>query len=65
MFFKYLSLDDDVRYDENRRFIDTVKGEAPEIAPISQGITGLRMVAAAMSSSENRGLPVQLKRRGA
>lgn len=55
-----LTFDDDVRWAENRRFIDVVKGDAPEFAPIREGLTGVRIVDAAVRSSEAGGMPVAL-----
>ena len=55
-----LSFDTNVRFSENRRFVDVLLGKAPEFAPISEGLDGLKMVAAAVVSSGNGGAPVKL-----
>jgi predicted dehydrogenase len=55
-----LSFDTNVRFEENRRFVDVLLGKVPEFAPIAEGFDGLKMVAAAVVSSGNGGAPVKL-----
>lgn len=55
-----LHFDTDVRWAENRYFIDMLKGDEPEFAPICEGLTGVRIVDGAVRSSEADGMPVCL-----
>lgn len=55
-----LTFDDDVRLAQNRLFIDVVKGDAPEFAPIAEGLAGVRIVDAAVRSSEAGGTPIKI-----
>ena len=55
-----LTFDDDVRWAQNRLFIDVVKGDAPEFAPIAEGLAGVRIVDAAVRSSEAGGTPIRI-----
>ena len=55
---EHLIFDDDVRWEENRYFIDMVKGEKPPFATIEEGLEGVKIVAGAVKSSENGGIPI-------
>ena len=55
---EHLIFDDDVRWEENRYFIDMVKGEKPPFATIEEGLEGVKIVAGAVKSSENGGVPI-------
>lgn len=55
-----LSFDTDVRWAENRYFIDMLKGDAPEFASIAEGLDGVRIVDGAVRSSEAGGMPIRL-----
>ncbi len=55
-----LAFDTDVRWAENRYFIDMLKGDAPEFASIAEGLEGVRIVDGAVRSSESGGMPVKL-----
>lgn len=55
-----LAFDTPVRWEENRYFIDVLKGEKLEFAPISEGLTGVRIVDGAVRSSEAGGMPVKI-----
>jgi len=54
-----LSFSTDVRWAEDRYFIDVLKGEKEEFAPIREGLEGVRTVDAAVRSSESGGMPVR------
>lgn len=53
-----LTFNDDVRWEQNRYFIDMVKGEKPPFATIEEGLEGVKIVAGAVKSSENGGIPI-------
>lgn len=55
---EHLTFNDDVRWEENRYFIDMVKGEKPPFATIEEGLEGVKIVAGAVKSSENGGIPI-------
>jgi len=55
-----LKFDVDVRWEENRYFIDMVKGLRPEFASIEEGLVGVRTVSGVVASSESGGCPVTL-----
>lgn len=55
-----LHFDTNVRWEENRHFVDVLLGKAPEFAPICEGLDGLRLVSGAVESSSNEGKPVRL-----
>lgn len=55
-----LTFDTDVRWEQNRYFIDMLKGLKPEFSSIEEGLAGVRIVAGAVKSSEADGTPVKL-----
>ena len=54
------SFNTDVRWAEDRYFIDMLKGDKPEFASIAEGLDGVRIVDGAVRSSESDGMPVRL-----
>ena len=54
-----LSFDTNVRWAENRLFIDVLKGNADEFASIHEGLIGVRIVDGAVRSSEANGMPIR------
>ena len=55
-----LTFDTDVRWEQNRYFIDMLKGLKPEFSSIEEGLAGVRIVDGAVKSSEADGAPVKL-----
>lgn len=55
-----LTFDTDVRWEQNRYFIDMLKDEKPEFSSIEEGLAGIRIVNGAVKSSETDGMPVKL-----
>lgn len=55
-----LDFDTPVTFDEDEYFIAVVRGEKPEIAPITDGYKGLRLAAGATESSRLGGTTVKL-----
>lgn len=55
-----LTFDTDFRFAQNRKFVDVLLGKTPEFAPIREGLIGLEMVSAAISSSNNGGTSVKM-----
>ena len=55
-----LSFNTDVRWAEDRHFIDMLKGNARDFASIDEGLEGVRIVDGAVRSSEAGGMPVKL-----
>ena len=51
---------DSARTDEDRYFIDVLKGEKKPFATIAEGLIGLKIVSAACESSANDGTPVHI-----
>ncbi|MBQ2755096.1 MAG: Gfo/Idh/MocA family oxidoreductase [Oscillospiraceae bacterium] len=54
-----LKFDTPAKLDETRYFIDVLKGEKPEFTPIEDGLMGVRLVDAAVRSSEAGGMPIK------
>ncbi|MEG0768183.1 MAG: Gfo/Idh/MocA family oxidoreductase [Clostridia bacterium] len=52
--------EDSAYLDEDRYFVDVVQGKKPEFAPIAEGLSDLAIVAGAVESSANGGIPVKL-----
>lgn len=48
------------KFEEDVYFIKTIKDEVAEIAPIAEGLDGLRLVSGVVESSQNDGQPVVL-----
>ena len=46
--------------EEDKYFISVIRGEQPEFAPISEGLSGLKLVSAAMESAQRGGMIITL-----
>jgi predicted dehydrogenase len=55
-----LDFNSDVTFEEDKYFLQVVRGEAPEITPITDGFRGLRLAAGATESSQQGGKTIQL-----
>jgi predicted dehydrogenase len=58
---EHFKSDDDATYLEDAYFMGVVRGENNEFATIEEGLNGLKLVSAVVNSSQNGGIPIEIK----